>query len=152
MNSILKQGMKTQTAVLGVFFLPLPQLTLVIVFIFLFVLMVSACIKFTKGPVSTAALQQQLHGLRAKFATGKVINPQTERKAMEILQNRIKTSSSPVLISSNPDLKHLFYGNCKAIQEVLRQPGLQNRIAWIQLNALMVDFDDLFFKGKMVTD
>jgi len=40
----------------------------------------------------------------------------------------------------------LLYNNCKAIQAVLSQPSLENRTSWIKLNAIMVDFNDLYFK------
>ena len=127
--------------------LTLPQLTLLIFVAGLLVMMVSACIKFTKGPVNTSALAQQLQRLQAKFTGGLSINPQKEREEMEKLQNKLKTTSTAALISGNANLKQLFYSNCKAIQAVLRRSDLQNRTAWIKLNALLVDFDALYF-GK----
>jgi membrane protein insertase Oxa1/YidC/SpoIIIJ len=130
----------------GLLFLTFPQITLLIFVILLLILMVSVCIKFTKGPFNTSALQEHLQRLQAKFSAGILINPRTEREEMETLQNKIKTTSNPALISGNATLKRLLYSNCKAIQAVLGQPGLENRTSWIKLNALMVDFNDLYFE------
>lgn len=131
----------------GLLLITFPEITLLIFVAGLLVMMVSACIKFTKGPVNTSALEQQLQRLQAKFTAGLLINPKSEREEMETLQNKLKTTSNPSLISGNASLKQLFYSNCKAIQAVLRRPDLQDRTAWIKLNALMVDFDALYF-GK----
>jgi hypothetical protein len=131
----------------GITFIAFPPLLLIIVVVALMALMVSVCIKFTKGPLSTAALLQQLQHLQARFASGKQINPEREREEMEILQNKIKTTSDPITISENMDLKRLFYSNCKSIQGVLGQADLQNRTSWIKLNGLMVEFNSRYFRN-----
>lgn len=147
MNYTQKRGTLTRLGNGSLLFLTLPQISLIVFVTFLLILMVSVCIKFTKGPFNTSALLQQLKRLEAKFVSGKMINPKIEREEMERLQNKIKTTSDPAVISGNRDLKRLLYNNCKSIQTVLSQPGLENRTSWIKLNALMVDFNDLYF-GK----
>jgi hypothetical protein len=127
-------------------FLTIPQIMLIGLVILLLALMKSACTKFTKGPVSTTALLQQLQRLQAKFALGKLINPEMEREEMERLQNKISTSSEPGIISGNADLKRLLYSNCKSIQAVLSQSILENRTSWIKMNAMMVDFNTHYFE------
>ena len=128
-------------------FISIPHVTLIIIVLVLLIVLVSACIKFTTGPANTVALMQQLKRLQAKFAANTLLNPNTEREEMEILQNKLKTTSSPAVISGDVNLKQLFYTNCKSIQAVLSRADLSNRTSWIKLNALMVDFDDLYFKA-----
>ena len=130
----------------GTLFLTFAPILLIVFVTALLVLMVSACAKFTKGPLSTAALLQQLQRLQAKFVSAVLIDPEVERKEMETLQNKIKTSSDPAVISRNPELKRLFRSNCGAIQAVLNQSNLENRTSWIKLRAVMVDFNAQYFE------
>lgn len=112
----------------------------------LFVLLVITCIKFTKGPVNTAALKKQLRSLQLKFVTAAPINPELERSEMEILQNKIKTSSNRLIISGDDDLKLLFNSNCKYIQSEMSNTNLVNRSSWIKFRDLMFGFDKLYFQ------
>jgi hypothetical protein len=112
----------------------------------LFVLLVTTCIKFTKGPINTAALKNQLRSLQLKFVTAALINPELERKEMEILQNKIKTSSNPSIISNDKDLKLLFDSNCKYIQSEMNNTNLENRSSWIKFRELMLGFDKFYFQ------
>ncbi len=126
----------------------LPQMLLIAALLGLLVLLVTTCVKFTKGPVSTSALKTQLRLLQLKFATAATINPESERKEMEILQNRIKTTNDPVMISSDHDLRQLFQSNCKHIQLEMDNTNLENRSSWIQFNNLMLDFNASYFRNK----
>lgn len=119
---------------------------LIIIVTSLLMITASICSKFTKGPLSTVALLQRMRLLQAKFIAGKEIDPETEREEMEILQNKIKTSSSMQTISGNSDLKQLFARNCASIQSVLKQPVLDNKTSWIKFNALMADFNTSYFE------
>lgn len=127
-------------------FLALPQIGMLVLMALMIYWMVSVCTKSTKGPASMAALLQQLQRLQAKFTAGRLVNPQTEREEMEILQNKIKTRTDPALISGNDGLKQLFHSNGNAIKAVLAQPDLHNRTAWIKLNTMMVNFDEFYFR------
>jgi hypothetical protein len=124
----------------------LPQMLLILGLAGLFVLLVTTCIKFTKGPINTAALKNQLRSLQLKFVTAALINPELERKEMEILQNKIKTSSNPSIISNDNDLKLLFDSNCKYIQSEMNNTNLENRSAWIKFRELMFGFDKFYFQ------
>lgn len=114
----------------------------------LLVLLFTTCIKFTKGPINTAALKKQLRSLQLKFVTAALINPELERKEMEILQNKIKTSSNPLIISGDDDLKLLFDSNCKYIQSEMNNINLENRSSWIKFRELMFGFDKFYFQKK----
>lgn len=111
----------------------------------LLVLLVTTCIKFTKGPFDTAALKKQLRLLQLKFVSAALINPEAERKEMEILQNKIKTSSNQMSISGDKDLKQLFASNCKYIQSAMTDVNLANRNSWIKFRELMFSFGDFYF-------
>ena len=124
----------------------LPQVLLIVVLAGLLVLLVTTCIKFTKGPINTAALKTQLRSLQLKFVTAAVVNPELERKEMEILQNKIKTSSNPSIISGDHDLKLLFDSNCKYIQSEMNNTNLTNRSSWIKFRELMFGFDKFYFQ------
>jgi hypothetical protein len=126
----------------------LPQILLIARFAGLLVLFVTTCIKSTKGPASTAALKTQLRSLQLKFLRAAPINPESERKEMEILQNKIKTSSDPLIISNDHDLKLLFHSNCTYIQSEMNSTNLENRSSWIQFNTLMLDFDESYFQNN----
>lgn len=147
MNDFQKGNERTKFQNSSLLFLTVPQITLLIVVVLLLVMMVSVCTQFTKGPVSTKALLLQLQNLQRKFALGKTVNPETERETMEQLQNKIKTSSDPALISGDANLRRLLFSNCRSIQTILGEPDLANRTAWIKLNALMVDFDTQYFRN-----
>lgn len=124
----------------------LPQTLLIAGLAGLLVLLVTTCIQFTKGPASTVALKTQLRSLQLKFITAAPINPESERKQMEILQNKIKTSSNSVVISGDHDLKLLFNSNCRYIRLEMKNVNLENRSSWIQFNNLMLDFDESYFR------
>jgi len=124
----------------------LPQVLLIVVLAGLLVLLVTTCIKFTKGPINTAALKTQLRSLQLKFVTAALINPELERKEMEILQNKIKTSSNQSIISGDHDLKLLFDSNCKYIQSEMNNTNLANRSSWIKFRELMFGFDKFYFQ------
>jgi len=123
----------------------IPQLLLVVGCVGLLVLFVTTCFKSTKGPVNTDALKNQLRSLQLKFVTAALVDPEFERKEMEILQNKIKTSSNPSVISGDPDLKLLFDSNCKYIQSEMNNVNLEDRSSWIKLKELMFSFDHLYF-------
>lgn len=114
----------------------------------LFIAMVSVCFTSTKGPLSTTAFLKQLQSLQARFAAGKIINPETEREHLEKLQNKVKTLSEASIISGNADLRRLLHSICQSIKIVLDQPDLANRTTWIKLNSLMVDFNTQYFSGN----
>jgi hypothetical protein len=77
--------------------------------------------------------------------TAAPINPEFERKEMEILQNKIKTSSKRLRISGDKDLQQLFDSNCKYIQSAMIDVNLANRSSWIKFRELMLSFDQLYF-------
>lgn len=122
-----------------------PQMLLIVALAGLLVLLITTCIKFTKGPVNTDALKKQLRSLQLKFVNAAHINPELERTEMEILQNKIKTSSNPLIISGDNDLKLLFGSNCKYIQSAMMDVNLVNRSSWIKFKELMFSFDDFYF-------
>jgi hypothetical protein len=123
----------------------LPQVLLIVGLGALIVFLVTTCIKFTKGPISTDALKRQLRLLQLKFVTAETINPDVERREMEILQNKIKTSNDALIISDDNDLKLLSGSNCKYIQLEMDNVNLANRSSWIQFRELMLGFDRFYF-------
>jgi hypothetical protein len=125
--------------------LTFPPILIIVFVVVMLVWMVSTCFRSTKGPASTAALLLQLQQLHAKFISAEKIDPEIEKKEMESLQNKIKTASDPAVISGNPDLRKMFWLNCQSIASVLNEEGLKDRTAWIKLNALMIDFNFLYF-------
>lgn len=129
------------------FSLAFPPLLLIALVVGLLLLMVATCIKFTKGPQSTSALVLQLQRLQAMFLSAETINPEKERAEMEVLQNKLKTSSSPSIISGNLALQKLFSSNCQSIRMAMNNSHADDKTAWIKLNALMADFNSLYF-GK----
>ena len=98
MNDFQKGNGRTNFQHSSLLFLTVPQITLLIVVELLLIMMVSVCIRFTKGPVSTRALLLQLQNLQRKFALGKTVNPEIERAEMEQLQNKVKTTAEPSVI------------------------------------------------------
>src|SRR5215203_3650732 len=114
----------------------LPQMLLIIGLAALLVVLVTTCTKFTKGPINTAALKKQLRSLQLKFVTAALINPDMERMEMEILHNKIKTSSNSSTISGDGDLKLLFDSNCNHIQSEMNNANLENRSSWIKFRDL----------------
>lgn len=123
----------------------LPQVLLIVGLGALIVFLVTTCIKFTKGPISTDDLKRQLRLLQLKFVTAETINPDVERREMEILQNKIKTSNDALIISDDNDLKLLSGSNCKYIQLEMDNVNLANRTSWIQFRELMLGFDKFYF-------
>lgn len=124
----------------------LPQILMIIGLAGLLVLLVTTCIKFTRGPLDTAALKKQLRLLELKFVSAALVNPETERKEIEKLQNKIKTSSNPMSISGDADLRQLFASNCKYIQTAMTDANLANRSSWIKFRELMFSFVDFYFR------
>ena len=131
----------------GVLILGFPPILLIAVVIVLFAMMISVCFRFTKGSLSTSSFLKRLQSLQLKFTLGKEIYPETEREEMERQQNQLKTTANATAISGNAEMRSMLSSICKSIQDVLRQPGLENRTSWIKLNALMGDFNLQYF-GK----
>lgn len=125
----------------------IPPMLLILVLAGLLVLLVSTCIKFTKGPLSTAALKNHLRALQLKFISAASINPERERREMEILQNQVKTSGRPATISADDDLRLLVNSNSRYIQSETDNIHLENRSAWIQFRELMLDFKNRYFRS-----
>ena len=126
-------------------FLTFPPILVIVFVVGMLVLLFFTCFRSTTGQASTAALLLHLQQLHGKFISAEKIDPEIERKEMEILQNKIKTASDAVVISGNPDLRKMFGLNCQSIAAVLNDEGLTDRTAWIKLNALMIDFNFLYF-------
>jgi hypothetical protein len=124
----------------------LPQIILLVVVVGLLVWMVQTSVKSTKGSLNTAALKKQLMQLQSKFLRSEAINPDRERAQMEMLQNKIKTTSEQLTISDDNDLKQLFDTNCNYIIAAMNNAGLEERSSWIKLKELMLDFDALYFR------
>lgn len=144
MNTIFKKTSLEENR-RRMFLITFPQVLLIVVLLGLLVLLVRTCIKFTKGPLSTTALKQQLLQLQSKFVSSALINPEVERKEMEILQNKIKTSSDQLAISGDKDLQELFASNRKYIQSIMGDVNLTNRSSWIKFKELMFGFGDFYF-------
>lgn len=144
MNTIFKKASLEENR-RRMFLITFPQILLIVVLLGLLVLLVRTCIKFTKGPLSTTALKQQLLQLQSKFVSSALINPEVERKEMEILQNKIKTSSDQLTISGDKDLQELFASNRKYIQSIMGDVNLTNRSSWIKFKELMFGFGDFYF-------
>jgi hypothetical protein len=144
MNTIFKKTSLEENR-RRMFLITFPQILLIVVLLGLLVLLVRTCIKFTKGPLSTTALKQQLLQLQSKFVSSALINPEVERKEMEILQNKIKTSSDQLAISGDKDLQELFASNRKYIQSIMGDVNLTNRSSWIKFKELMFGFGDFYF-------
>ena len=123
----------------------IPQILLIALIAGLLVLTVSICVRFTKGPLSTAALKRRLLQLQSRFVASEPIDPELERQEMERLQNKIKTSSDQLTISGDDDLKQLIASNRNYIQLALAKKEVANKTSWIQFNALMTDFDHSYF-------
>ena len=123
----------------------LPQILLVVAVAGLFILMITTCIKFTKGPINTDALKTRLRSLQFKFVTSASIDAEWERKEMEILQNKIKTTNGQSNISDDQDLRQLFASNCNYIQSAMMDVNLTNRSSWIKLKGLMFSFNEFYF-------
>jgi hypothetical protein len=123
----------------------LPQILLVVAVAGLFILMITTCIKFTKGPINTDALKTRLRSLQFKFVTSASIDPEWERKEIEILQNKIKTTNGQSNISDDQDLRQLFASNCNYIESAMMDVNLKNRSSWIKLKGLMFSFNEFYF-------
>ena len=125
----------------------LPQMLAIVALTGLLILLVTTCIKSTRGSFNTDSLKKQLRSLQLKFVTDALINPELEREEMEILQNKIKTSRGRLTISGDKDLQQLFASNCKYIQSAVIDVNLVNRSSWIKFKELMVSFDDFYFRA-----
>lgn len=121
------------------------QILLVVAVAGLFILMIATSIKFTKGPINTDALKTRLRSLQFKFVTSASIDPEWERKEIEILQNKIKTTNGQSNISDDQDLRQLFASNCNYIESAMMDVNLTNRSSWIKLKGLMFSFNEFYF-------
>ena len=125
----------------------LPQILLIVGLTGLLILLANTCLKFTKGPLDTANLKKRLGLLQLEFVSAALINPEAERREIEMLQNKIKTSSNQMSISSDKDLRQLFASNCKYIQSEMADVNLLERSSWIKFRELMFSFDEFYFRN-----
>ena len=83
--------------------------------------------------------------LQSKFVSVAPIKLEWERQEMEKLQNKIKTSSDQLTISSDNDLKQLFASNCNDIHLAMNDVKVVNKSSWIKFNAVMCGFNEFYF-------
>ena len=123
----------------------LPEGLLVLLLVGLFSATFYACFGSTKGPVSILNLKAQLLLVKRKFENQSVIDPEEERSVMERLQNKTKTSCSREAISSNNDLRALFFVNCESVNGMRTSSVPTNKTGWLRYGALMNDFNEQYF-------
>jgi len=99
----------------------------------------------TKGLLSILSLKAQLLLLKQKFENYSAVDPEEERRVMESLQNKTKTSCSGEVISSNRDLKELFSVTCQFVDGMIASAGPINKSSWLRYGALMNDFNEQYF-------
>lgn len=147
MNFNLKQQVSLfRTWNRGTLPLVLPAAVLIAVVAGLIVLMVSACIKSTAGPLSMTALKDHLRLLQSKFASQAPVDPEQERIEMEKLENSIKANCPQKAISGNAELKALFLTNYHTVEVITGNNKTANRTEWLKLRELMSGFNDLYFQ------
>lgn len=130
----------------GLLLIAFPQILIIAAVVFLLVMLASVSIKNTQGPMSVTALKRQLQLLQSKFANATLINPELERAEMEKLQNKIKTSCNPEVISGNVELKTLFASNCQHIESALKNANQDNRSSWIKFKEMMFNFNYSYYQ------
>ena len=121
------------------------QTLLIIAMIGLFTVMFQASFRFNKGPLSMNNLIKHLQLLKVKFANHSPIDPDGERRIMEVLLNKIKTSCSREVITRNADLKELFLTNCQSVNGMKNLALVTTKTSWLKYSALMNDFNQLYF-------
>jgi hypothetical protein len=129
----------------GVLTISLPELLLITVVSGLIITMVYVCTRFTRGPASIIALKNYLNELQIKFKSPLTINAETERGALEILLNNVKTSCNENLITSNVDLKGMFDKTCKQIKYIIESKEVGTRSSWLKFNDVTSGFNEFYF-------
>jgi hypothetical protein len=121
------------------------QILLVIVVAGLIIVAIMSCIKFTKGPLSMGDLKKYLLLLQSKFIHHAFIDPEFERQEIEVLQNKVKTSCSQLVISNNSDLEGLFLNTCQSINAVMTDKEIENRTSWLKFSEVICNFQEFYF-------
>ena len=129
----------------GVLMFSLPEILLVTVVTGLMIMMIYVCTKSTKGPLSIKALKNYLNDLQMKFKSPLTINAETERAALEILLNNVKTSCDETLISSNIDLQGMFDKTCKQIKFITANKEVDSKSSWLKLKDVSSSFNEFYF-------
>ena len=129
----------------GVLMFSLPEILLVTVVTGLMIMMIYVCTKSTKGPLSIKALKNYLNDLQMKFKSPLTINAETERAALEILLNNVKTSCDEKLISSNIDLQGMFDKTCKQIKFITANKEVDSKSSWLKLKDVSSSFNEFYF-------
>ncbi len=129
----------------GVLMFSLPEILLVTVVTGLMIMMIYVCTKSTKGPLSIKALKNYLNDLQMKFKSPLTINAETERAALEILLNNVKTSCDEKLISSNIDLQGMFDKTCKQIKFITANKEVGSKSSWLKLKDVSSSFNEFYF-------
>jgi|GEM_PF-2628251 len=127
----------------------IPQILLGLLILGLFAAAFYVCFRSTKGPLSILNLKAQLLLLKGKFENQSPVDPEKERSIMEGLQNTAKTSCSGEVISANKDLRTLFFVNCQFINGMITTAVPSNKTSWLKYGALMNDFNEQYFIGRM---
>jgi hypothetical protein len=118
-----------------------------------FILIVTAIIVYSlitsfssnKAGQSILLLTNYLTLFDAKFEVPGKIDAEAERKAMELLQNRVKACCGQQEISSDAGLKLLITGVCKKISETCARSNAVNKSSWIKLKELTCSFEYNYF-------
>jgi hypothetical protein len=99
----------------------------------------------TKAGQSMVLLTNYLSIFDAKFEAHTKINAESERKEMELLQNKVKACCEQKEISSNTGLKLLMAGLCKKIGEACTLSNEVDKTSWLKLKELTFSFEDTYF-------
>jgi hypothetical protein len=124
------------------------QIFLVLLVLGLFTATFYACFSFKKGPLSMSDLKARLLLLKARFADHSPVDPEEERRMMEGLQNKVKTTCSRETISANAGLRALFQVNCQSVNAIIATAKPIDKTQWVRYGALMNDFHDQYFPNR----
>ncbi|RYD94819.1 MAG: hypothetical protein EOP50_08965 [Sphingobacteriales bacterium] len=147
-NDGLKRPLFTGVALFAV----LPQLLLIALLLYLFVVLFRTCARSSSGPVSKLALLGFLQQFQTRIKGRDALDPSTERRALEVLQNRVKVCNSVAQIRKDRVLRFQFIKSYNLVTEWPYQHRPDDPEAWKQLDLLMQEFyEEYLFRRHVST-
>lgn len=125
------------------------ELLLLVVVISLFITAFITAAKFTKGPLSIAALKEYLFGLRSLLESRTDLDAETERSTLEKLFNQVKANCAGTVITKNQELKEVLQSTCQNIQLTMESKKTGQRNAWQQLKDTAFGFHEQYFSNAI---
>lgn len=121
------------------------QITLLIIVLSLTAVAIFVSLQSTTPTLHLLSLKNYLIALRSKLVSPELVSADKERAEIEVLLNKVKTSSSLQNISDDKELKSLLNETCERIKIIVGSSESDQKTAWHKFKNVTFDFNEFYY-------